>query len=168
MKRADLKRVTPLTREAPLRSGKGLQRKGWGASTVTRSTRQRATPKRRGADLPATVRSALAARSGGLCEVQAPGCDGRAVDPSHRKTTGMGGRKGAAAVAHHVLSNLLHVCRGCHEGAIHARPADAFWRGWMLRQHEDPRAVPCLYRGVWVLLDDQGGCTPTKSTPEEA
>ena len=33
-------------------------------------------------------------------------------------------------------------------------------RGWMLREHEIPAGVPALYRGVWVLLSDDGRVMP--------
>lgn len=161
---------TELRRKTPLRAGKGMVRKAWIVPERVRSAPHRSPkPQRRrpvGSSIPDKVRKALALRSGGACEVQAPGCDGWAVDPSHRKGTGAGGRKGAAAVRHHVLSNLLHACRGCHSG-IHAMPAVAYWKGWMLREGEDPHEVPALYRGNWVLLDDSGAVTPTTRTTAE-
>jgi hypothetical protein len=101
-----------------------------------------------------------------MCEITTVGCLGVATDLAHRKKVGAGGRKGAAARAHHVLSNALAACRGCHK-SCHAAPAGAYWRGWMLREHQDPQTTPCLYRGLWVVLDDQGGYFPTTSTPEE-
>lgn len=124
----------------------------------------RRQPNRRPAGIPAKVRAALRQRSGGVCEIQAGGCEGRATEASHRLGVKMGGRHGAAAARHHVLSQMLHACRGCHHSVIHAYPAAAYWRGWMLREHENPRAVPVLYRGVWSLLDDSGGVTHTNLT----
>jgi hypothetical protein len=164
----------PLARKTPLKAKTGVRRTSTLSASPLARTPRRASgarqvhqPKRRTpSGIPAKVRAALARRSDGICEVQAPGCAGRAVDPSHRKKTGNGGRHGEAAVRHQVLSNLLHACRGCHEGAIHAMPAAAYWRGWMLRENENPREVACLYRGVWVLLDDQGAIFPTQ--PKEA
>jgi hypothetical protein len=147
-----LARRTPLVAKSPL------------ARSVPKHTRQAAKLKRRPSGIPAKVRAALKERSGGVCEIQAPGCNGRAVDPSHRIKTGSGGRHGEAAVRHHVLSNLLHACRGCHHGQIHAYPADAYWRGWMLREHEDPTAVPVLRRGLWVLLADDGSIRSSDRT----
>ncbi|BAL87357.1 hypothetical protein AMIS_21370 [Actinoplanes missouriensis 431] len=155
---------TAIARRTPLRSGTPLART---SSLAPKHTRQTAKPKRQPPGVPARVRAALKQRSCGVCEIQAPGCDGRAVDPSHRITTGMGGRHGAAAARHHVLSNLLHACRGCHSGALHAMPAAAYWRGWMLHSHEDPTSVPVLYRGVWSLLTDAGDVTPTNQTTAE-
>lgn len=154
-------------RQVPLVAKTGLRRTSPPASSLSRSAKHGNQPRRSSpSGIPAAVRRALAARSDGVCEIQAADCAGRAVDPSHRKTTGMGGRKGAAAVRHHVLSNLLHACRMCHEQAIHAMPAVAFWNGWMLREHEDPTAVPALYRGARARLGDDGSVSPIRA--EEA
>lgn len=160
-----MKRSTPLARRMPLAAKTGLRRTALPASTLSRSNR--ANQPKRPAGIPPKVRAALAVRSGGICEITAPGCTGRATDASHRISVKMGGRRGAAAVKHHVLSGLLHACRGCHR-SLHDAPASAFWRGWMLREREIPSEVPALYRGVWSLLDDQGGVTKTNKTPEGA
>lgn len=145
----------------------------WGASERTLPTlhrnqaarhHQQKRPTSR-PSIPAKVRAALAVRSEGMCEIAEHGCTGTAVDPSHRISTGMGGRKGEAAARHHVLSNLLHACRHCHSEHVHAQPAVAYWNGWMLHEHEDPTAVPVLYRGRRVLLTDHGTTIPF--TPEE-
>jgi 5-methylcytosine-specific restriction protein A len=148
VKRSALARRTPLDRTA----------------LAPKHSRKPSKPRRRSSGIPAAVRAALKQRSGGECEIRAAGCDIRAVDPSHRITTGMGGRHGKAAATHHVLANLLHTCRGCHEQHVHRTPAVAYWHGWALREGEDPTAVPVLYRGCWVLLDNQGGTTPTDKT----
>lgn len=167
MKRSVLTRKSPLLSKSPLKPGKGLTRLGWTASERVRSTHRSAKPqRRRSAGIPDKVRKALAVRSGGMCEIGSAGCTGLAVDPSHRKKTGNGGRKPEAAVRHHVLSNLLHACRGCHS-LLHSFPANAYWRGWMLRENEEPTAVPAMHRGIWVLLDDSGAVTPTNLTTAE-
>ncbi len=70
----------------------------------------------------------------------------------------MGGRKGAALAAHHVLSNILHGCRACHD-RCHANPADAYAAGWMLSNSQNPLAIPVLYRGGWRWLDDLRGAS---------
>lgn len=67
----------------------------------------------------------------------------------------MGGRKGAAKVAHDVLSNILHACRPCHS-LTHANPTDAYDLGLMLREWQDPTAEPVLYRGERRWLTDGG------------
>ncbi len=170
MKKTELRRKTPLVAKTGLRRTSALNASPLARSSVhARSAREANQPKRRTANaIPAKVRTALALRSGGLCEVQAPGCVGRAIDPSHRKKTGAGGRHRAAAVRHHVLSNLLHACRFCHERHIHAYPAAAYWRGWMLREGENLLTTACLYRGQWARLGDDGTVTPSDSPAEGA
>jgi len=161
-----MKRSALLARRTPLLAKTGLRRTALPDNPLSRVAKRTSQPKRHAkSGIPAKVRVALAARSGGVCEIGAPGCVGRAVDPSHRKATGAGGRHGQAAVRHHVLSNILHACRFCHERHVHAYPAAAYWRGWALREHENPAAVPVLYRWKWVLLSDNG--TVTASTPKE-
>lgn len=106
--------------------------------------------------IPTRVRIVLALRSGGRCEIASPGCTGVATDASHRIKVGMGGRKGTAAKAHHVLSNLLAACRTCHGQRLHADPAVAYAMGWMLRENEAPTVEPVLYRGLRRWLTDDG------------
>jgi 5-methylcytosine-specific restriction protein A len=102
------------------------------------------------------VRAALKLRSGGLCEIEAPGCTEVASEAAHRKKVGAGGRKGDAAVRHHVLSNLLHACHNCHQVQGHRHPAAAYAAGWMLREHQNPLSEPVVYRGTWSHLGDDG------------
>lgn len=147
MKRSALARRTPLARTA----------------LAPKHTRTTSKPKRRPSGIPVAVRAALKARSGGECEIQAPGCEVRATDASHRLGVKMGGRRGAAAARHHVLSQILHSCRGCHS-LLHFAPGAAYWQGWMLREGEDPTAVPVLYRGCWSLLSNDGSVTKTDKT----
>jgi hypothetical protein len=154
VKRSALTRRTPLLAKSPLPR-----------SQPPRNTRQAAKPKRRPQGVPTSVRSALAARSEGMCEIGTVGCTGRATDLAHRKKVGAGGRKGAAAKTHHVLSNALAACRSCHQNA-HYAPGAAYWRGWHVLENQHPADVPVLRRQQWVLLDDQGGITPTSSHPE--
>lgn len=167
MKRSELRRLTPLTAKSALKRTTAIGHSPMARSALhADSTARKAAPKRRTSDpVPSKLRIALAFRSEGRCEIQAAGCSGVATDLSHRKKVGAGGRKGAAARAHHVLTNCLAACRTCHSNC-HAAPAAAYWRGWMLREHEDPRAVPCLYRGLWVLLADDGSTNPIKTEEE--
>lgn len=154
-----MKRSAPIARRTPLTSSTPLARS---SALAPKHTRKPA--KRRGSSgVPAKVRAALKVRSGGVCEIQAPGCSMRATEDSHRLKVGMGGRHGAAAVRHHVLSQLLHACHGCHRG-LHEAPAAAYWAGRMLREGEDPTAVPVLYRNRWVLLADDGSITDSPKT----
>ncbi|MBX6357905.1 MAG: hypothetical protein IRZ05_18880 [Micromonosporaceae bacterium] len=108
------------------------------------------------ARVPDSVLAALTARSGGVCEMQLVGCQGQATDPCHRIKRGIGGRHGAAKRLSDRLSNLVHGCRMCHDWC-HARPAEAYDFGLMLREWQDPAVEPVLRRGQWVLLDDDGG-----------
>lgn len=145
---------TPLKRTTALNAGPMARstRHAQAAELLNQSKAQRRTPPA----IPAKVRAALAVRSQGRCEIAAPGCTGVATDFSHRKKTGAGGRKGAAKLAHDVLSNALHACRTCHGQHMHAEPAAAYAAGWMLREHQNPLAEPCLYRGSWCRLGDDG------------
>lgn len=163
-----MKRSSLLARRTPLLAKTGLRRTALPATPLSRVAKRTAQPKRHAkGGIPAKVRAALAVRSAGMCEIGAPGCDGRATDASHRISVKMGGRHGAAARRHHVLSQLLHACRGCHSH-LHQAPAAAYWRGWALREGEIPTEVPVLYRSAWVLLTDSGLLIPTTLTPEEA
>jgi hypothetical protein len=121
---------------------------------LRRSGRMKATHK---PAVPTARAKTLAERSGGICEMQLPGCTWWAVDPCHRITTKAGGRHGAAKVAHDQLSDLLHGCRNCHNASQgnHALcGADGY--GYVLKEHHDPLGVPVLYRGAQpvFLLND--------------
>jgi hypothetical protein len=158
-RKAPLKRTTalaasPLARSS-LHSEQAIRRQ------VSKAYRRRPT-------VPTKVRRALAARSGGLCEIFQPGCQGLAVEFAHRKKTGAGGRKGAAKVAHDVLSNALAACWNCHHRLCHARPAEAYAAGWMLREHQIPTSEPCLYRGARRFLTDDGQVLTTDPMIKEA
>lgn len=100
-------------------------------------------------------RDALTRRSGGWCEMQLTGCEGRAYEAAHRIKRGMGGRKGEARVRNNTLSNVLHACHTCHAWC-HARPEEAYELGLMLREGQDPLTEPAVRRGLLVLLDDAG------------
>jgi hypothetical protein len=104
------------------------------------------------------LRAALALRSSGMCEIQAEGCHGRAVEPCHRIGTGMGGVHGAAIAQSDRLSNAVHGCRNCgrwqHD---HEWMAKAY--GQILSRSANPLAEPVLLRYGVVFLDDEGGWT---------
>jgi hypothetical protein len=158
MKRTALARHTPLEQKTPLRRTTALD-----SSPLSRSALHAREPrhsKRRTAQpVPTRLRIALALRSEGKCEIGGPGCTVVATDLAHRKKVGVGGRKGAAARSHHVLSNALHACRPCH-ALGHAEPAAAYAAGWMLREHQDPNSAPVFRRGQWCLLGDDGSVVP--------
>lgn len=172
MKRTVLERRSPLVAKTGLRRTAALNRSPLARSSLhAEGAARRQQPKRRTASpspIPAKVRIALAARSGGMCEIASSGCTGVATDAAHRVRVGMGGRKGSTAVRHHVLSNLLHLDRHCHTRHGHANPAEAYPAGWMLRENQDPATTPALYRGVWVRLGDDGSMSPANTTAEEA
>lgn len=166
---------TPLGRKTPLTAKTGLKRKtALGRSPLARSAlhagsaARTAAPKRRTASpIPAAVRKALARRSGGMCEIAAPGCTGAATEAAHRVKRGMGGRKRASLLAHDVLSNLLHLDHYCHRQLCHSQPALAYAHGWMLRESQDGPAEPVAYRGVWCLLADDGSVSTIDSDATE-
>jgi 5-methylcytosine-specific restriction protein A len=158
---SELRRLTPLTLRAELKRSTFVPRSALHADPAGR--RQ---PRRAPSSVPPKVRAALKLRSGGLCEIEAPGCTEIATDFSHRKKVGAGGRKGAAAVAHHVLSNGLAACRSCHQ-FCHANPAASYAAGWMLREDQNPLSEPVVYRGTWCLLDDSCSVYPIELLEEE-
>lgn len=148
--------MTGLTRHKGLKHGGPLRpvsekrlaaAGGWLASTFL--------PKRSKPAVPPARRKTLAERSGGECEVRLPACLGRATDPHHRITRKDGGRHGESKERSDKLSNLLHLCRSCHEW-IHDCPANARNDGHLLREYQIPAQEPLLYRGELVYLADDG------------
>lgn len=96
------------------------------------------------------VRAALKLRNGGCCEA----CGNpNATDPHHRKLQSQGGPD--------TLSNLLWLCRQCHD---HAHKYVRLSRRWgrLIKREADPSQVPVRRfdrtRGatVLVLLRDDG------------
>lgn len=137
---------------------------------------------------PATTK-VIKARSGNICEVQVDpqlllelfpdanpvskarwqrfqGCIREAIHKHHRRNRAAGSTKRPAS---NQPSASLHACLLCHT-FIGAEPAVANPLGWLVGQSEEPASKPVLYRGVWVLLDDNGGFTrcagPTTAEPE--
>lgn len=101
------------------------------------------------------LRAALAIRSGGVCEIQEVGCQGRAVEPCHRSGTGMGGVHGEAVALSDRLSNAVHGCRSCGRWQHDHEPmAKAY--GQILPRTADPLAEPVLLRYGVVFLSDDG------------
>lgn len=98
--------------------------------------------------IPAKVKRAVEARSGGVCE----GCGQRpAVEMHHRKFRSRGGK--------HEVVNLLHLCgwgnhSGCHGVAHDGDRGVAL--GWAVNSWDEPRNRPV--RDVsgrwWFLLPD--------------
>jgi hypothetical protein len=161
-------RRTPLARGKPLQASKPLERKT-GLAQVGRKRREAAeaagkpvkpslTTRYRPA-VPADVRAALVARSGGWCEMTLNGCSGQATDPAHRIGVGAGGRFGEAKVENDRLSNLLYACRTCHDWT-HARDDESKDLGLRLERHQIPTQEPVVYRGVLSYLTDDGLVIP--------
>lgn len=100
--------------------------------------------------MPQETVDTVHARSGYRCE----GCGGHSHHLHHRKLRSQGGG--------HEVSNILGLCRPCHDWA-HQHPALARERGWIVKGSRDPREVPArikTHHGVrWGLLDDEGGIT---------
>lgn len=63
--------------------------------------------------------------TGGGCEIGTPDCTGAANQGHHRKLLSQGGAN--------VPENCLATCPACHSW-VHANPAEAYRRGWMLRR----------------------------------
>lgn len=93
--------------------------------------------------IPTTVRVALLARSQGRCERCGQLQD--RLDPHHRQQRSCGGQD--------VLSNLVHVCRRCHD-TIHDQNIYTF--GWLVRSWDTPMDVPVHLWNGRALLGDGG------------
>jgi hypothetical protein len=100
----------------------------------------------------------LLERSEGICEIGTAYCTYFATDVCHRRGEKAGGRHGEAAVLNDRLSNVLHGCRTCHN-FTGMWPKTAELNGWRLTELADPLAERVNRRGVFVLLDDEGGMT---------
>jgi hypothetical protein len=96
----------------------------------------------------AAVRTTIRQRAEGWCEV----CGVRTIagQAHHRRPRGAGGSRRESRRAD----------AGCHN-KIESHRADAFEKGWLVRQGVDPSSVPVLYRGQFVYLGDDGSITPT-------
>lgn len=148
---------TPLVRHSPLRSAApGAPRPPF---RVQRPTPLDSAEKR--------ARQLVQARAGDglLCEIcgRRPGAEW-----SHRKPRSAG-RDGWCP------SNGIWACsdlsapdgvEGCHQRA-HRNPRDAYRNGWFVRRAHDPARVPVRLACGLVLLDGDGGMTPTELQPDE-
>jgi hypothetical protein len=150
-----MKRGKGLSRNTPLRNTKAISRG---------TTKLRAVPKYDPAKKPST--DIVKARAGEhlLCEVQIPGtCFGVGGNYHHRINRSQGGV--------YTPSAALWACgsgtTGCH-GWITENPEGARAKGWSIKSTGNPLETPCLYRGEWVLLDDEGGIFPALEFGEAA
>ena len=89
-------------------------------------------------------------RACGLCE----SCTRPGAEIHHRRPRGAGGSKDPLT---NTAANGVLLCSGCHRW-IESHRADALDEGWLVRQSQDPRTVPLLYRGSkWACLTLDGG-----------
>lgn len=92
-------------------------------------------------------RRAVAARSGGVCEVSG----GRAEHMSHRKARSQMGAWSP--------SNILNISAGLHQW-MHSNPVLARAGGWQLPSWEDTATAPVWLTSPWtgwfLLVDDPG------------
>lgn len=119
--------TTRLSRRAPLRRGKPLERRTPLRAQPRRTEGLNPAPaarKRRRPDIPRSSRRTVKARSGGWCEarIAAAAYSGRAHHMHHRQSRRFGD---------HSPGNLLHVCWRCHRW-IHDHVAWALQRGLLV------------------------------------
>jgi 5-methylcytosine-specific restriction protein A len=134
-----------------------------GSQTVSRWANGRPDRSPHTGRVPAAVRAAVRERD----EERCARCGGRGENAGgrgslhHRMPRGRGSDGLASSYA---LSNLVVLCgsgtTGCH-GWVESYRTQAEADGWLVRRGlQVPADVPVLYRGRWVLLDDEGGVTP--------
>lgn len=99
---------------------------------------------------PPEVRELIKARAGGRCEIC--GYTASDMEAHDRRARGVMGSLHRVADA---SSGGLWLCGECQRIAESYR-SHALDRGWLVRQSKSPLATPVLYRGAWVLLDDEG------------
>lgn len=166
----ELRRVAPLARRTEL----GSKPKPTATPAAATPSKTRPTPKKRpeGYVPEGRGRKAVLTRSENWCEVRRPGVciSGWGHSTHHRLDLSLENRGWPP-------SRLLRTCgdgsRGCH-GWITENPKQAHDEGrWALESHEKPEKTPVLIASPlwpgerrWVLLDDEGGVTPT-TAPEE-
>lgn len=129
----------PLERRTPLQAKAPMSRSWW---PRRREPSDPALPKQRpskmGKPIPLSVRRALAARSGGVCE--RCGCQ-PAVHAHHRQKRSQGGE--------HTVANLVHLCVVCHD-AVHRAGESAYRTGWLVPRGVDPATVTAVPLGERV------------------
>lgn len=136
-------------RRTPLQSADtlaGQDAKPW--PSQRRAAPLKSQPARRTAQ-ETWCRTAVADRSGGLCEL----CGGPGpLEKAHRVARSQGGAWDT--------SNVLDLCHRDHADN-HSQPARAYRHGWHLRSHQKSLTEPTFLtkngENGWVLLDDDGG-----------
>lgn len=104
---------------------------------------------------PPAVCALIDGRSGLLCEVCSAN---RAVERHHRRPRGAGSTK---RLDTNTAAASLHLCHHCHHLIEHNR-ALAYLVGWLVPQTQSPAEQRVLYRGDFVLLDDEGLVHPVE------
>lgn len=90
-----------------------------------------------------------------VCEVMAV-CQGVAAEAAHhRRPRGSGGSRRKDT---NLPANGAAVCRADHDW-IESHREESLRNGWLVLQCETPSEKPFLRRGVFVLLDNDGGYT---------
>ncbi len=105
-------------------------------------------------DIPDLVRSIVALRSNGICELCSAS---RFHELHHRQPRGMGGTK---RLDIHSPANLLALCWRCHHENVEVQRESAYEKGWLVRRGSDPAETRVWLHTVfgpgWYLLDDEG------------
>jgi hypothetical protein len=127
----------------------------WGSSSRSRSRQDdeevvKFTPE---------VQEQIRNRSKGRCEM----CGALALyhQIHHRRPRGMGGSKDPACGT---AANGLFVHPACH-AKIESNREQAYQRGHLVRQGQDPAKVPVRRGMVWYLLGEDGSLTPSPQGP---
>lgn len=98
---------------------------------------------------PPAVCGVVDMRSALVCEV----CNAnRAVERHHRRPRRAGGSRLDDT---NTPPNCLHLCSHCHT-LIERNRALAYLMGWLLPEGLSPIAERVMYRGDWVILDNDG------------
>lgn len=151
------KRVTPLTRSAPLRRGKPPARGGPLRRTALQTRARDTGPSK-------TTRDLVHKRSGDRCEW--PGCPRMRRDVHHRLNRKDGGRHGEMRDRLNGAAWLLDACRHHHRLVTNPVGEDrilALHMGWLLEEFTDGAPTDALLVPVLtrhhprpVLLDNAG------------
>lgn len=138
-----LQRKTELKRSTPLKAGKPWVAKGSPLERSKKALKRTAMPRKKTERQKefdrelAEITPFVMERSGGFCEVGCTGiCQLRAVHRHHRRRRNVNhdGKRNYA-------SNILMCCDACHS-RIHAYPAWARVRGFILSPEQDPDLIP--------------------------
>ena len=97
------------------------------------------------------VRNAIRKRAKDRCEMCGTVASYHQVH--HRRPRGMGGSKDPASGT---AANGLWVHPSCHT-KIESNREQAYEKGYLVRQGQDPAKVPVKIGRFWYLLDENGG-----------